>query len=213
LTRQIDLFFPLCQPHGGDSPGTLLLHGPAGKGKLFRASVDDHQIRQPREAPALRGEALGLPLRFLLQAVGKAPRENLMHAGKVVGTFHGLDAKTPVLIPCGLPLHHDHHGSHAVRALDVADVVTLHAPRGLREADGPGQVRGRTARPLPLPLGQKLFLAAEGLGVLGGHLDQAGLLPAFRAVQGHPAAAKIRKPGLQGLPVLGIRGNQDRRRG
>ena len=88
----------------------------------------------------------------------------------------------------------EHHlGGHRITALDVADVVTLDAPRWMLELEQLGQIF----------CGELLlFGAALSPGQLKArialhHLNEIGLLLPLRHLQDHLAAAAITQPCLQ----------------
>ena len=60
--------------------------------------------------------------------MGQAASDDLVHAGKVIGPLHRLDAVAAVLLVCADAVHHDHLAGHGQRPLGVGDVVALDAP-------------------------------------------------------------------------------------
>ncbi len=172
--------------HGGDDPAELAL-----------ATVDDDQVG---EGPIV-----------VLEGPPKPAQEDLVHRSEVVvltpvlaesralAGVDALDLEVAVGRVVGLAVAEYDHGGDRVAALDVADVVTLDAPRQATEAQSLAQtLEGRIGVVALAPAGDE---AARGVA-LGEHGEFA-TTAALGDFEGHAlASTPLAEPGGERLGVV-----------
>ena len=93
-------------------------------GSLAPSTVHQDQVRQPGELAALGVEALLPALGQLVQPVGQAAGDDLVHAGEVVGPLHRLDAVAAVFL-VGADAHGCISGRSSLPDLDGVDLIPI----------------------------------------------------------------------------------------
>lgn len=93
---------------------------------LPASAVHQQKVRKPCKASELPGQIFFFQLFRLFQAVFKASRQNLAHAGIVIRSCYRFDFEFSVIAALGLSLFINDHRADIFKAADVGNIERLH---------------------------------------------------------------------------------------
>ena len=133
--------------------------------------------------------------------MAEAPRQDLAHAGIVIGSCDRLDPELAVIAPLGLPVFIDDHGSHICKTADIRNIIGFHTS-DRRQTQQIGDLFGRPDRAALLPAQTLPVPLQDNQGILPRKLHQLLFLPFFRDKKRDLTAPAGTQPVLQQLMVL-----------